>query len=245
MATLPIVNKEDKKYGIITSLATLTAILIVLFIITFQMADPPPHVIPVEANMQIDEMLLENLKVETSSSAGGGQPSDDEKVDEPVPQTEKIITTKSNPNHKVNSGEASSTTSPNSTNQASTTQQSNDPFAKGGSNDGPNNGPFNKEDGLDVTSKGEESGGGGARIRTVDPNIDNVQCDEHETIHFKVAINEEGRVISAINVTSVTTTTDQRLINMVKAEVIRQTRYVKKPGRALEYAYITVKTKPQ
>jgi hypothetical protein len=245
MATLPIVNKEDKKYGIITSVLTLFAILIVLFIITFQMADPPPHVVPVEAKIQVDEMLLENLRVESASSAGGGQPSDDELVKEPVPQTEKIITTKSNPDHKVNSGEASSTNSPNSTHTASTTQQSNDPFNQGGSNDGPNNSHFNKEDGLDVSSKGEDSGGGGARTRTVDPNIDNVQCDEHETIHFKVAINEEGRVISAINVTSITTTTDQRLINMVKAEVIRQTRYIKKPGRALEYAYITVKTKPQ
>lgn len=116
----------------------------------------------------------------------------------------------------------------------------NNPFGSGGSS---TNGGFG-------TGKGTENGmnegsgigsGKTERKRLNDPNIDQIQTVENVVVHLKLTINENGEVVSASNISSKTTTTDQRLINQVISVVKREVKYNKEMGTGLVTVFLTVK----
>jgi hypothetical protein len=213
-------------------------IIIYLFLKTFEMADPPPVAFVMKTETVIDQLVLENLRVE-SGGMGGGTPSDDPVAD-PTPQTQQVITKAKNPKTKTNTGKSSHTTTPNSQNSASTPQQSNNPF--GGGNDGKEGGGSGGPFGADKGNTGPGPGGQGSganRSRLNDPSVDHISTDVTVTIYLKLTINEDGNVVSAVN-TSKTTTTDQRIINQVITAVKSQVKYNKDAGAGLATTYWTI-----
>jgi hypothetical protein len=234
-----VANPKDVKAGLVSAVASIILLMILLFLITYQIADPPAQDVVVRAEAVIDEILLKDLKLE-SGSIGGGSPSDD-RVDKPKEQIQEIITGKSK-RSSDKSGKSNKTNGNDANNEASTTVQSQDPFGSGGSGgkngagNGPFSGPGNSDDGDDGPGKGD---GGRLRISNVIlPLYDN---DFDVSIHLQLTVNENGEVVAAKSIKSKTTCSDQRIINQVVNEVIRQVKYKKENGAGLIYTFYTVK----
>ena len=60
-------------------------------------------------------------------------------------------------------------------------------------------------------------------------------------IHLQLTVNANGEVVAAKSIKSKTTCTDQRIINQVINEVIRQVKYKKENGAGLFYTTYTIK----
>jgi hypothetical protein len=147
----------------------------------------------------------------------------------------------------------------NSKSSSSTNSQANNPFATGGNSEEPESNEneiqvenksakspfgsggsnFGNASGNDGSGPG--SGSGSARVRLNDPEVGHIIPNEDCTIYLKVTINELGEIVSVANMTSKTTTTDQRLINQVSAAVKKDVRYTKSPGAPLVNQFITIK----
>jgi hypothetical protein len=238
MSKLPVADKNDERIGIVASLFFLVALFLLLILTSFDMADPPPRDIPLKAVLEIPQEIV--IKTSNIQGGGSGKPSDN-KIDKPKPQTEKIAT-KAESKTSTNSGESNNTTAPNSTNEASTTAKSSNPFG-GGQGGGDKSGKgkgFGDDEG---SSSGNDSGGTKERIRLNDPNADDIKSKVDCKVRLKVTINAEGDVVKAENIASATTTTDQRIINQVISITKAQVKYNKKPGASLEQAFITVTLK--
>ena len=244
MATIPIVNTIDKRRGMITSLVVMLLLLLYLLLVTFEQADPPPQDIPVQLAEPMDITEIENVTI--AGGSGGGNPSDDP-VTEPRPQTENILTSPKPKNTQSNSGNANATNSPNSTNDPSNSQQSNNPFAEGGSGGGTGGGTGNTFGGDSGTGTGGNGGGGTGkgRVRLNHVNVDDLHYNSDETIYLKLIIDAEGNVVQVVNLVSQTTTTDQILINKIKVAVKKQVKYNKEKGAPLAAVYYTVKIDAQ
>lgn len=245
MATIPIANVVDKRKGAIAAAVVLLLLFIYLMLTTFEMADPPPKDPILKTETVIpEELLLKNLKVEGGS--GAGSPSNDP-VQDPKPVTEEVITTKNNPNTKVNTGKGKNTTDPNSNESNTTTQKSDDPFASGGNGKGDDGGSgktFGNDKGSG-TGGNAGNGNGDGRIRLNDPNVEDLKSNVDATIHLKLTIDAEGNVVGASNISAKTTTTNQILINRVISEVKRQVKYNKQSGAPLANVYLSVSIKAQ
>ena len=240
-----ISNPLDDRKGIVTSVVTISLIFLLLFLVSFEMADPPAADIMVETDTELPkEIDLKELKVEAGSGASG-DPSDDP-IKEPEEQTEQQLSGKSKKNRTTNKGKSNKTNSKQSENESSTVAQSNNPFASGGQKGGDGNGKgFGKDNGNGSGDGPGGRGDGGKRIRLKDPVVDNYQINNIEYIHLKVVIDENGNVVSARNLPSKTTILDQRIINQVIQKTIKTAKYNKEPGAALAEAFITVKIMPQ
>lgn len=242
MIAVPIINPSDKRNGIIAAVITMVLLFIYLYFTKVIMADPPPKEIPMKTETVIDQLELENLKVETGGS-GSGTPNTDP-IEEPRPQSQQIITKQNNPRTQTVTGQSSHTTTPNPQNTSSTTHQSNDPFASGGSgggNQGGSGGRFGSDVGSGGTGPGGPGGNGAGRTRLNDPNVEHIETNVNITVNLKLTINEDGNVVGATNISSKTTTTDQRIINQVISAVKSQVKYNKNPGSGLTNVYLTVK----
>jgi hypothetical protein len=240
MATLPpIVNSLDKRKGIIASAVLMLLLLLYLILTSFEMADPPPKDIPLTVAEPLDVTEIEDFTI--AGGAGGGDPST-APLSDPQPQTENVIT-KNNSSSQVNSGNANSTNNPNSNNQSSTNQQSNNPFAQGGNGGGSGGGSggnFGNDNGNGTGGTGGGTGGGAGRVRLNEVNINDLYYNSDETIALKLVIDAQGNVVQVVNIAGKTTTTDQILINKVKAAVKKQVRYNKQDGAPLATVYYTV-----
>ena len=82
------------------------------------------------------------------------------------------------------------------------------------------------------------TGDGRSRTRLNDPILNIYKTDIDIIIHLKLIINEDGKVISATNIASKTTTTDQEIINSVISEVIKQVKYNKEKNAGLQFTYV-------
>ncbi len=243
MGGYPIVDKNDNRKGMIAGIISLLFVITYIMMITFEIADPPPQPVMVEMDTQIPEIELKNLTVEGGS--GSGKPND-APVQEPKPQTEKIAT-KTESETTVNTGESNHTNAPVSDNQNSTTEQSNNPFASGGSGDGDSGGSgdtFGGDSGIGTGGNGGKGSGKG-RVRLNDPIMTDLKSNVDATIYLKLTIDAEGNVISAYNIKSKTTTTNQILINRVIHEVKKQVKYNKDPGAPLAKVFMSVVVKAQ
>lgn len=242
MATLPVVNEIDKRKGIIAAAITMLLLFLYLYFTKILMADPPPRDIPVKTETTIDQIELKNLVVEAGGQ-GGGTPTNDPVVSEPKPQTQQVLTKPKNPKTQTNTGQSTNQTAENSNNTSSTTQASNNPFGDGGSGGGKGGGKggkFGNDNGTAGTGPGG-NGNGDGRTRLNDPSVDHIETNVNVTIHLKLTVNESGDVVSASNITSKTTTTDQRIINQVISAVKSQVKYNKDPGSGMVSVYLTVK----
>ena len=145
-----VADPKDVKVGLVSALSAIFVLMILLFLITYQIADPPAQDVVVTAEAVIDEILLKDLKLE-SGSIGGGSASNDP-VDKPKQQIQEVITGKSK-RSSAKSGKSNKTNGNDANNEASTTVQSQDPFGSGGSGgkngggNGPFSGPSNSDDG--------------------------------------------------------------------------------------------------
>src|SRR5690606_30684639 len=198
MATLPVVNSKDKNTGIIVSLIFIALLILYLFFVHFQLADPPPSNPPLKAEVYFDEIVLEELKIE-AGGAGGGEPSDDP-VAPPTPQVTNVITDK-NPEVKVPTGKSNKTnTKKPSDNTATTTQQSTNPFGGGsGGGEGGGDGPVFGSDSGKEGNGGVGDGSGKGRVRYNEINVDEIYTTTTVTVRLKLTINSEGQVVSAQN----------------------------------------------
>lgn len=245
MATIPIVNTIDKRKGAIASGVVMLLVLIYLLLTTFEMADPAPKDPIMTTDTVIpEELVLKNLKVEGGS--GGGSPSNDP-IDDPKPVTQEVITSKTNPDTKVNTGKGKNTTTHNSQESNTTSTQSNDPFSNGGNGkgtDGGNGNTFGTDNGSGTKGNGG-NGNGDGRVRLNDPNVEDLKSNIDATIHLKLTVDAEGNVVGASNIAAKTTTTNQILINRVISEVKRQVKYNKQSGASLANVYLSVSIKSQ
>jgi hypothetical protein len=131
------------------------------------------------------------------------------------------------------------------------TNTDSNPFGTGGTGGGNEtgqgklggNGKGEGEGKEDGTNSGY--GSGENRIRKNDPIFDKFKTDVDITINLKLIINSSGKVVSATNIASKTTTTDNRIINGVISEVMKQVKYDEKKNARDEYVYITCKIRAQ
>lgn len=239
-AVRAISDKKDEQIAWISAAVLLVLLFVIFWMITFEMADPPPKDFVMKAETIMEEIDLKNLKVDMGN-AGSGSPTDDP-VTEPKPQQEQILAANKPSKTTTHSGHSTNTNSQTtSTNTSSTTTQSNNPFGSGGNNgtQGSGTSPFGNDTGTGGNGPGGPGSGEG-RTRLNDPSVDHIVTDVDVTIYLKLTINADGVVVSAIS-TSKTTTTDQRIINQVIAAVKNQVKYNKAPGTGLVTQFLTVK----
>lgn len=232
MATIPIVNTQDKRIGAITAVVAMLLVLLIMWLIKYEVVDPPPPDLHLEAAAPLDKTLIQDITVETGGG-GGGDPSSDPVKNPKV--TEQIITN-DNSTTTVNSGNASSTTTPNSDNPPSGDNVDN-PFAGGfgggtGGGQGTGNGSGIGNDSGPGTGPG--SGSGGKRNLLSNVNANDIRYNHDVRFYFQVSINQDGYVVDVRNIKSRTTTSDERIIRKVMALVKDQVRYSKSPGAPIQ-----------
>ena len=240
ISTPQVADPKDVKVGLVSALAAIFVLMILLFLITYQIADPPAQDVVVTAEAVIDEILLKDLKLE-SGSIGGGSASNDP-VDKPKQQIQEVITGKSK-RSSAKSGKSNKTNGNDANNEASTTVQSQDPFGSGGSGgkNGAGNGPFSGPSNSDDGDGGLGKVNGESRLRISNASLPQYDIDYESNIHLQLTVNANGEVLAAKSIKSKTTCSDQRIINQVINEVIRQVKYKKENGAGLIYTFYTVK----
>lgn len=198
MASIPVVNTIDKRRGIITSIIVMILIVIYLMLIKFEMADPAPVDIDVKLAEPLDITEIENLTIE--GGAGGGNPSDDP-VTDPKPETENILATTDPKDTQTNTGQGNTTNNPNSQNDPSNSEQSDNPFADGGNGGGSGGGSGDTFGGDSGTGTGGNGGNGTGtgRTRLNNVSIANLQYNSDEKIYLKLIIDAQGNVVQVVN----------------------------------------------
>jgi hypothetical protein len=242
---LALDKNKDRNEAIVISATIHVAIILLLifFKISIEKKNPltPPPAKPgVVENLDIENFVVE--QTQESGGMGGGTPSDDP-VAEPRPQTERVLTQRTNPTSESTSGQSRHNTAPNSNETSSSTQASTNPFGSGGDGGGRGSGsgpgPFGNDQGSGGNGPGGRGNGDG-RKRLNDPRVDHIETNVNIQVCLKLTVNEDGQVISASS-TSKTTTTDQRIINQVIAAVKNQVKYSKESGAGLVTMFLTVK----
>ena len=256
METISSSELNDKKIGVLASVATLLIVFLLLYISTIDNSKTKTHTITLVTDIPLE--TIQEFKEVTpvtekgGGGGGGGTPSNDKVDPTPKPQTDHVVTSQSSEAVTMKgNGKSNKTTAENSQNTATSTKKSKNLFTSDGGNGDGTGGGVGKGKGIGFgpdtgegkgLGNGPGSGGGNAgarRIRLNDPNVDNIESDVDNKINLRVKIDENGNVISAIS-TSRTTTTSQTIINKVIAATINQAKYNKKPGAGIEEAFITI-----
>ena len=223
-------NKE-LKIAIVASAMFISFLLISSYFIRLFIHIPlPVDLPPLRSDEVIEEFKIDKEDIEiaqTGGSSGGGTENN-----APVNQ---VKTT----NPSVLEGNDFSGPPKNGTNTDS------NPFGTGGTGggnetgDGKLGGPGRGEGEGKDDGTGKGYGSGENRIRKNNPKLDQFRTDVDITINLKLIINSSGKVVSATNITSKTTTIDQRIINGVISEVMKQVKYDEKKDARDEYVYFT------
>ena len=106
MATLPIVNTQDKRIGLISAVVAMLLVFLIMWLVKYEIVDPPPPDLHLEAAAPLDKTIIEDLSID-NAGGGGGDPSSDPKNN--LQTTEQIITNNQSTT-TVNSGNANTTT---------------------------------------------------------------------------------------------------------------------------------------
>lgn len=231
MATIPIVNTQDKRIGAITAVVTMLLVLLIMWLIKYEVVDPPPKDQHLETAMRLETELIEDVLI---AGGGGGDPSSD-----PVnnPRTTEQVITNNSSNTTVNSGQANNTTTHNSNNPPSGNNVDN-PFSGGfGGGSGGGSGGGN---GTGIGNDGGPGTGGPGNGGTTDRKVlrhvdsDDIHFNYDAKFYFKVGINADGYVVDVQNIKTKTTTSDERIIRKVIALIKSQVRYSKAPGATIQ-----------
>jgi len=233
MATIPIVNTQDKRIGLVTSVVAMLLVLLILWLIKYEIVDPPPEDLHLTAAAPLDRQIIEDVIVE--GGGGGGNPSDD-----PVknPKTTEQIITNSQSDVSVNSGNANTNTAPNSNNPPSGNNVSN-PFGDGGYGGG-SGGGNGSGNGTGIGNDSGPGNGGPGNGGTIDRKIlqhvnsNDIQYNYDAKFYFQVGVNADGYVVDVRNIKSKTTTSDVVIIRKVIALIKSQLRYSKAPGATIQ-----------
>ncbi|MCR9174090.1 MAG: hypothetical protein NXI10_16435 [bacterium] len=232
MATIPIVNTQDKRIGLITSVVSMLLVLILMWLIKYEVVDPPPEDMHLETATELDKTVIEDIII---AGGGGGDPSND-----PVnnTQTTENIITNNNSDVTVNSGNANTTNSPNSDSPPSGNNVDN-PFGDGGFGGGTGGGNGSGDGSGIGNDSGPGTGGpgnGGSVDRKVlsHVNSDDIHYNYDAKFYFKVGVNADGYVVDVQNIKSKTTTSDEVIIRKVMALVKNQVRFSKAPGATIQ-----------
>jgi len=235
-------ESKGKKIAYISSSSFLMILILLAYFTTFYIQNAvPADVPPIKSDEVIEEFIVENVEIKDfGGSAGGGTPTND-KVAPPAVQSEKFVTGNQS-SDKIFSGNSSNQNGKNATNGSSTSTKGDNPFGTGGSGGGTGsgNGPFGGPGDGDFGNGPSGAGSGKGRTRLNDASLPSYDTDFDAKIHLKLSINSNGDVFSATCIKSKSTCTDQRIIDKVIAEVIRQVKYKKDPGAATAYAFYTV-----
>lgn len=231
MAAIPIVDTQDKRVGLISSVGSMLILFVVLLLITYEMADPPPKDHPLKAAEPLDVTMIEHVKVDLGGG-GGGTPSDADPGD---PRTTEHVLTSNNSSHTVNSGNATHSTTHNSNNPPAGNNVDN-PFGTGGNGtgSGTGNGSGIGNDSGPGANGNSPGNGGGTRELMAQVNADDIRYNYDVKFVFNVAVNADGYVVDVSNVKAQTTTNDQTIINKVIELVKKQVRYSKSPGATVQ-----------
>jgi hypothetical protein len=226
-------NKERKVAILSSSIFILFLLISSCFLfIHVEIPKAPPIV---TSDEMIEELIIDKDIVEiaeTGGSSGGG--TENNAPVNPVKQDNPNTVKGNDFNGPANNGNNSSQ----------------NPFGTGGTGGGTGTGngalggPGSGE-GDGGTGTGTGTGDGKNRVRLNDAVIPLYKTDVDIYVHLKLIINEDGKVVSANNLTSKTTTTDQRIINGVISEVIKQVKYKKEKGVGLQFTFVTCKIRAQ
>jgi hypothetical protein len=238
-------RSEVKKSLVYTSISLL--ILFILLMITqFNILPAIPEDIPPLKSDEVIELFeMEHVELipEERGSRGGGT-STDAPIDQPQDQTERVATSHSS-NFTTSSGQSNNQNSNNSNNPTSTTVRGTNYFGTGGSGGGTGsgNGPFGgpgsgPDDGV---GPGRGPGTGKPRVRLNNVSEKQYNIDVDCVVALKLTFNSEGIVTDCRPIKSVTTCTNQSIINDVMRNVKQQVRYNKDPGAPLAQADYSVR----
>lgn len=200
--------------------------------------------------MQEIETLPTPFKIVGGGGGRAGSPSNDPVDKSPKEQTKQTQTIDKSDN-STQSGSSTRTNGNNPDNKATTLVRAPNPFGGGGAASGEGSGRFGKDDGPGsgngngggTNGNGGGAGNGGSRKRLKGINADDIESNVDCTIYLKVMINAEGSVVSAVNDSKRTTTTNTAFINQIIDLVKKQVKYDKREGAAMETTVYTINVK--
>jgi hypothetical protein len=220
-------NKERKIAIAAASLSISFLLIAACFIRLFIQAPLPKDLPPLRSDEVIDEFVINNVEIaQTGGRSGGGTENNSplNPVKTTNPNTVQGNDFKGPPVNGNNTG----------TNPFGTSGTGGGNGTGNGSLNGPGSGNGDGGEGI-----GNGPGNGIHRVRLNDPILPKYKTDVDIKVHLKLIINSEGKVLSGNNIASKTTTTDQRIINGVISEVIRQVRYKQDKNAGTQYTYVT------
>ena len=220
-------NKERKIATVTASLFISLLLIAACFIHLFIQAPLPKDLPPLRSDEVVEEFVIDNVEIAKTGGRSGGGTENNSPIN-PVKQD--------NPN--TIKGNDFKDPSNNGTNTGTNPFGTNGTGGGNGTGNGSLNGPGSGEgDGGEGIGNGP--GNGIHRVRLNDPILPKYKTDVDIKVHLKLIINSEGKVLSGNNIASKTTTTDQRIINGVISEVIRQVRYKQDKSAGTQYTYVT------
>jgi hypothetical protein len=239
-------SRSEVKRSLVYTSISLLLLFILLIITQFNILPAiPEDVPPLKSDEVIELFEMEHVELisDNGGSRGGGT-STDAPIDQPQDQTERVATSHSS-DFTTTSGQSNNHNTDNSSNPTSTTVRGTNYFGTGGSGGGTGsgNGPFGgsgsgPDDGV---GPGKGGGSGKARVRTNNVSTPQYDIDVDCRVVLKLSINEEGIVTDCRSIKSVTTCTNQSIINDVIRLVKQQVRFNKDPGSPLVQADYTIK----
>jgi hypothetical protein len=238
-------SRSEVKRSLVYTSISLLLLFILLMITQFNILPAiPEDVPPLKSDEVIELFEMEHVElISTESGSRGGGTSTDAPIDQPQDQTERIATSHSS-DFTTTSGQSNNHNSDNSSNPTSTTVRGTNYFGTGGSGGGTGsgNGPFGGSgSGTDDGVPGKGGGTGKARVRTNNVSTPQYDIDVDCRVGLKLTINAEGIVTDCRSIKSVTTCTNQSIINDVIRLVKQQVRFNKDPGSPLVQADYTIK----
>jgi hypothetical protein len=234
---------KGKKIAYVSSSTLLLILLLAAYFTTFYIQNAvPADVPPIKSDEVVEVFEIDNVEVQKEGGSAGGGTATNDRIAPPAEQSEKFVT-QSHSDTKVFSGNSNNQNGHNATNASSTTSQGNNPFGSGGSGgrDGSGKGPFGGiGNGQGTDGEGPGTGSGKARVRVNEVSLPSYDIEFDSNINLKLTINANGDVVSASCIKSKTTCTDQRIINQVISEVMKQVKYKKEAGAGMVFAFYTV-----
>jgi hypothetical protein len=227
-------ENQERKIAIVAASLSISFLLIAAcFIRLFIQAPLPKDLPPLRSDEVIEEFVIDNVEIAQTGGHEGGGTENNQPLN-PVKTT--------NPNTVQGNDFKGPPVNGNNT--------GNNPFGTGGTGGGTGtgNGPFNGDGngtGEGGNGTGTGTGDGRDRVRLNDPILPKYKTDIDIFVHLKLIINGDGKVVSATNITSKTTTTDQRIINGVISEVVKQVKYKQEKNAGLQFTFVTCKIRAQ
>jgi len=227
-------NKE-RQIAIISSVIFISSVLIsACFIRLFIHAPLPKDLPPLRSDEVVKEFVIDNVEIAETGGSDGGGTENNQPINPVKTNTPAVVTENDFKGPPVNGNNAST-----------------NPFGTGGTGGGVGaghgalNGNGSGEGDGNDDGPGRGTGDGRNRVRLNDPILDKYKTDVDIFVHLKLTINSDGNVISGINITSKTTTTDQRIINGVISEVLKQVKYKPEKNVGLQFTFVTCKIRAQ